>query len=105
MYSEAEIDIKDIESEIGARSSTVSRRNAVFTLLLMTDMISKNTERDIKAHVPHDKNTETRRYVKGNFCVIGMRCPWLTVIWTFEIRTSRREGEFHFIEYTVKAAV
>lgn len=59
MYAEAEINVEDIESEIGSGSHAVAQILPVLRLVLIAQIESEHPEREIERHILHDENTYT----------------------------------------------
>ena len=99
MYTESEIDVKQIELEICSAAKTGAFALVVGPLLFVTQTQTEHTERHIEAYIVHDEHTHARTEIersRGDSCA-GV--AQLVVIITFETRRSTAEAEVYLIEH------
>ena len=99
MDSESEINIEDIEAEIGSRRKAVAGLLVVFALLLIAQIEAEHAERDMKRHILHDKHLHARREIKARLHHGGVGGARFAVVRPAELAVARSEAELHFIEY------
>ena len=84
VYTDTEIDVKQIESEISSAAESRAFFHAVGHLLLIGEMHTKHAERHIEAERVHDEHTHARAEVEGHFGEIGAGVADLAVVRAFE---------------------
>ena len=99
MDSDAEVDVEDVELKVCSGSEAVAERLAVDSLLLIAEIESEHTERDIERNVLHDEHAHAGRERQPRLHIGGIGFLRLAVVWTPELAVARGERKLHLVEY------
>lgn len=103
MDAYTEIDVEDIEAEIGARSEAVAEVLVIFSLFLILEIETEHAEGDMERDIFHDEDLHAGREIEAGLHVGGIGGAGLSLIRTSEFAISGSEREFHLIINTESA--
>lgn len=99
VYTDSEINVEQVESEISAAAESRTFFHAVGHLLLIAQMHAKHAERDIEAYIVEDEHAEAGAEIKRHLGEVGLRVAQFPVVGTFESRRSAAKRKACFIEH------
>ena len=98
VYTDSEINVKQIEFKVGTATEARTVAFAVCPLGFLAHSYAENAERNVERHIIHDEHAEARTEIQRRRRSRGMGAFGFVVIQTVEIRRRMTQAEIDFIE-------
>ena len=98
VYSNTQIDVEQINLEVGTARETRALLHFVGFLLLVLEIEAENAKRYVEAHVVVEKHTQARREVQTALSYVGACIARLVVVIAQEPAGSAAKRQVDFVE-------